>query len=219
MIKIRPVLGTLLNILNNSNKFYAVSSDIWQIRPILRTSWAKSNILDNFRPISEQFVQVLCIFYENSAYFKDIVDNLPVIWTIFEWFMNNFQPISRTLQWYKAFFSQEGRYPGYRHTQRAEIHLGTLLVKGERKGERSGYRQDPVISIVQAAHRYISLTARGKEYGTRKSYGGRQGPVKGKQRPHPAGRDPHPRGRQPGHQGERASVKETSRTQRLQPVH
>ena len=35
----------------------------------------------------------------------------------------------------------------------------------------------------------------------------------------PAGRDPHPRGRQPGHQGERALVKETSRTQRLQPVH
>ena len=35
----------------------------------------------------------------------------------------------------------------------------------------------------------------------------------------PAGRDPHPRGRQPGHQGERASVKETSHTQRLQPVH
>ena len=36
--------------------------------------------------------------------------------------------------------------------------------------------------------------------------------------PHPAGRDPHPRGCQPGHQGEQASVKETSHTQRLQPV-
>ena len=37
--------------------------------------------------------------------------------------------------------------------------------------------------------------------------------------PTPAGRDPHPLGRQPGHQGERALVKETSCTQRLQPVH
>ena len=65
------------------------------------------------------------------------------------------------------------------------------------------------------------------QYGTRKSYGGRQGPVRGQvetppggaETLTPAGRDPHPRGRQPGHQGEWASVKETSHTQRLQPVH
>ena len=37
--------------------------------------------------------------------------------------------------------------------------------------------------------------------------------------PHPVGRDPHLLGRQPGHQGERASVKETSHIQRLKPVH
>ena len=115
-----------------------------------------------------------------------------------------------------------GQYPGYRHTQRAEIHLGTLLVKGERKGERSGYRQDPSISVshrkerdlVQAAHRH-------NPYGKRdRDTTGGQDPVSGASRDlTPAGRDPHPRGRQPGHQGERASVKETSRTQRLQPVH
>ena len=89
-----------------------------------------------------------------------------------------------------------------------EIHLSTLLVKGERKGERSGYRQNPVISIVQAADRHNpygkrekgtstvqSHTAGGKAQsgdkqktppggqarpdGTRKSYGRRQGPVRG----------------------------------------
>ena len=46
------------------------------------------------------------------------------------------------------------------------------------KGERSGYRQDP---------RYIDiypLRQKGKEYETRKSYGGRQGPFSG------ASRDP-----------------------------
>ena len=42
----------------------------------------------------------------------------------------------------------------------------------QRERERSGYRQDPFISIIhrhtitsRAAHRYISLTAKGKEYG------------------------------------------------------
>ena len=109
---------------------------------------------------------------------------------VYEQFSTYFKDITVVQSFF--FFPQEGRYPGYRHTQRAEIHLGTLLVKGERKGERSGYRQDPVISIVQAAHRYISLTARGKEYGTRKSYGGRQGPVRGKQRPPPGRQRPSP---------------------------
>ena len=56
--------------------------------------------------------------------------------------------------------------------------------------------------------------------GKAQSYDGRQDPVSGASRDlTPAGRDPHPRGRQPGHQGEWASIKETSRTQRLQPVH
>ena len=67
------------------------------------------------------------------------------------------------------------------------------------KGERSGYRQDPVISIVQAADRYISLT--GKEYGTRKIYDGQARPSqRGRQRPPPGGqasRDPHPGGQRP----------------------
>ena len=88
---------------------------------------------------------------------------------------------------------------------------------------------------MQAAHRYISLTAKGKEYGQAEtlstghanhtaggkaqSAGQAETPPRRAETLTPAGRDPHPRGRQPGHQGERASVKETSRTQRLQPVH
>ena len=86
-----------------------------------------------FMDIIEQSQQVM--HHENSAYFKDI--------TVVQ-----------------SLFSPRGEIPRYRHTQRVqEIHLGTLLVKGERntgihnlvvKGERSGYRQDPV--IVQVAH-------------------------------------------------------------------
>ena len=49
---------------------------------------------------------------------------------------------------------------------------------------------------------------------------GGQGPIRQRaDRPQWASRDPHPLGHQPGHQGERASVKETSHTQGLQPVH
>ena len=79
------------------------------------------------------------------------------------------------------------------------------------KGERSGYRQDPLISVV---YRYISLTAKGKEYETCKSYSGRQGPIvrwAGKAqlagqaetptwragKTQQASRDPHPGGQRP----------------------
>ena len=135
------------------------------------------------------------------------------MWTIFEWFMS--------ITVVQSFFFPRGEIPGYRHTQRVqEIHLSTLLVKGERKGERSGYRQNPVISIVQAADRHNPYSKREKGTGTVQSHMvGGKAQSGDKQRPHPAGRDPHPQGRQPGHQGEWASVKETSRTQRLQPVH
>ena len=50
------------------------------------------------------------------------------------------------------------------------------MAKGERK-ERSGYRQDPV--IVQAADRYITLTAKGKEYGASKDPTRRAGKTPG----------------------------------------
>ena len=91
----------------------------------------------------------------------------------------------------KLFFPR-GEIPGYRHTQRAEIHLGTLLVKGERKGERSGYRQHPITSSTSGTSIYPLRQkgkVRGKQRppprgqarpdGTCKSYGGRQGPVRG----------------------------------------
>ena len=32
-------------------------------------------IFDLFQGLSEQFVQVLCIYFENSAFFKDILNN------------------------------------------------------------------------------------------------------------------------------------------------
>ena len=107
-------------------------------------------------------------------------------------------------------------------------------MKGERKGERSGYRQDPVISIVQAAHQHNPYS-KGKGYGACRAQkgGGQTGPDgqaetftrwayrlrRASRDPHPAGRDPHLLGHQPGHQGEQAMVKETSHTQRKQPVH
>ena len=95
------------------------------------------------------------------------------------------------------------------------------------KGEKIWVQARPNYNLVQAAHRHNPYgkrervrASRDPQYGTRKSYGGRQGPVRGQAETlTPVGRDPHPQGRQPGHQGERASVKETSHTQRLQPVH
>ena len=145
----------------------------------------------------------------------------------FDAFMDNFK-------WVKAFFLRgEIRYTP---SERRE------------KGERSGYRQDPIISIVhrhtnpvvkgkrssarntlvhswqkeRTIHRHITLTAKGKRVPVRYTQIIRwvARPSQGTSRdPHPVGRDPHPLGHQPGHQGEWASVKETSHTQRLQSVH
>ena len=65
----------------------------------------------------------------------------------------------------QSIFSQEGRYLGIGIPREQIIHLDTLLVKGERKGERSGYRQGPVISIVQATHRHNPYGKREKGTG------------------------------------------------------
>ena len=137
-------------------------------------------------------------------------------------FMDNFRVIFGQFSAYfkditvvQSFFFPRGRF-------------STLLKKGERKGERSGYRQDPVISIVQAAHRDKNpYGKREKVTSTVNHTVGGQGPIlrradrprRASRDPHPAGRDPHLLGHQPGHQGEWALVKETSRTQGLQPVH
>ena len=76
-------------------------------------------------------------------------------------------------------------------------------MKGERKGERSGYRQDPSISVI---HRYISLTAKGNEYETRKSYDGQARPSqRGRQRPPPDGQRPSP-ARAPTRTSRRAGI-------------
>ena len=152
-----------------------------------------------------------------------------------------FRPILRTLQWYKAFFPKRGdtwvqAYPGSR-----EIHLGTLLVKGERKerdlgtGKTQSYKWFKGKKSIDIG---ITLMAkRGTDIPSHYTAGG-QGPVRpvgwaqtetltqwadktrrASRDPHLAGRDPHPLGYQPGHQGEWASVKETSHTQGMQPVH
>ena len=156
------------------------------------------------------------IFFNCEQLFSDL-------WTLFGLFKGHYGQFQVSL---KLFFLR-GELPGYRHTQVAEIYIDTHLMKGERK-ERSGYRQDPVISVV---HRDITLTVKGKEYrhqynpyGKRKRVWGTQGPDRqqadrtqprqaqtltrwaGKTRrastdPHLAGRDPHPLGHQPGHQG------------------
>ena len=75
----------------------------------------------------------------------------------------------------------------------------------------------------------ITLMAKGKGYRARKAqtYDGQAETLtwwagktqRASRDPHLVGRDPHPPGHQPGHQGEWASVKETSHTQGLQPVH
>ena len=131
-------------------------------------------------------------------------------------------------------FSQEGRYLGIGISREQKIQWYT---PSERRGEKRKEKSD----LVQAAHRHNPYGKREKSTGLAETPPGGQARPDGqaeilstghanhmaggkaqsgdKQRPHPAGRDPHPRGRQPGHQGERASVKETSRTQRLQPVH
>ena len=56
------------------------SSDFW-------------TIFDLFQGLSEQFVQVLCIYYENSTYFKDNCDQFSTSHA----FMVNFRPVLWTL--------------------------------------------------------------------------------------------------------------------------
>ena len=151
------------------------------------------------------------------------------LWTIFEWYLDNFCPILRTfwtvfrhfVQVQSLFFFLRGEIPGYRHTQVAEKYIGTLLTKGESNTS----------TTIQWCKRHIGITLTvkaDKGYGhTQSLYGGHARPRQTWQAyrpwrpsrdPHPVGRDPHPLGHQPGHQGEWALVKETSRTQGLQPV-
>ena len=90
---------------------------------------------------------------------------------------------------------------------------------------------------MQAAHRYISLTAKGKEYETRKSYSGRQGPIvrrAGKAQSVGQDRDPHLAGRQDPtgkqrpsprwaetltHEGANQNIKESGHRSRRPPAH
>ena len=171
------------------------------------------------------------IFGQFSTYFKVFLNSLYKFYAFIVKF-------GLFLQWYKAFFFPRGEIPGYRHTQRVqEIHLGTLLVKEREKekdlgtgktqssivhrhtnpvvkGKRSSARNTVVHSWwkERTIHRYITLTAKGKEYGTRRDHTAvrqgpivrrdRQGPVQqSRQRPPPSGagrdpiqasRDPHP---------------------------
>ena len=128
------------------------------------------------------------------------------------------------LQWYKAFFSQEGRYPGYRHTQRAENTLIHNLVV---KGERSGYRQDPITSSTSGTSIYIPYgkrervrASRDPQYGTRKSYGGRQGPVRGQAETPPGGQRPSPRRAETlTLEGANQDIKESGHRSRRPPAH
>ena len=85
------------------------------------------------------------------------------------------------------------------------------------KGERSGHRQDPVISIVQAAHRYISLTAKGNHTagGKAQSAGQAETPP-GRQRPSPS-RVPTSTSRRAGiGQGDLPHTKVTTSSLRMQ---
>ena len=159
--------------------------------------------MDNFRPILMNFMKVWCIYEQ------------------FQMIYGKIRPVSRTLWTFlsksKLFFSQEGRYPGYRHTQRNTLIHSKWKERGKRKVIWCNRHID-IYPLRQKGinTRHANHTAGGKA----QSYDGQPRPSqRGKQRPHPASRDPHLLGRQPGHQGERASVKETSRTQRLQPVH
>ena len=125
----------------------------------------------------------------------------------------------------KPFFLR-GEIPGYRHTQVAEIHLGTLLVKGDIYIQPCGKGKEiqpcgKGKEIWQVAHQYNNPYGK-REKGTNipsHHMAGRQDPT-GKQRPSPSGQRPSPaRDTNLGHQGEWAVVKETSHTQGKQPVH
>ena len=97
------------------------------------------------------------------------------------------------------------------------------------KGERSGYKQDPVISIVQMAHQDITLTAKGKEYETCKSYSGWQGPIvrwagkaksAGRQRPPPSGQArPDRQAETLTHEGANQDIKESGHRSRRPPTY
>ena len=69
------------------------------------------------------------IFGQFSTCYMDIIEQFEQLRTSFMHYCENSTYFYSGTKLF--FFSQEGRYPGYRHTQRAEIHLGTLLVKGE----------------------------------------------------------------------------------------
>ena len=110
----------------------------------------------------------------------------------------------------------------YRCTQVTKKYIAIHSWRKEREKER-----EEESDLVQAAHRHNPYGKRDKGYGHVKArqMAGRQGPngqaetftwwayrpQQASRDPHLAGRDPHPLGHQPGHQGERASVKETSR--------
>ena len=112
------------------------------------------------------FNKKLHTYFENSAYFKDIVDNFRVV----------FEHYSGT----KLFFPKRGDTLGIGIPR--EIHWWK-----EREKEKDLGTGKTQLHLVQVVHRYISLTAkrervRGKQrpdpqYGTHKSYSGRQGPI------------------------------------------
>ena len=78
----------------------------------------------------------------------------------------------------------------YTHNKRREERPREIQPCGKGR-EIPGYTQDPVISIVQAAHRHNPYGKGDKGYRHRPNHMvGMQGPVNG------ASRDPHPAGRQ-----------------------
>ena len=132
-------------------------------------------------------------------------------WTIFDLFLGLFwtvlciyceiRPILRTL-WtisceFKAFF-RRGEIPGYRHTQRNTL-IHNLVVKGE----RSGYRQDPLIPVV---HRdTYPLRQKGKSTRHANHMAGGKAQSGDKQRPPPGGQRPSP-SRAPTRTSRRAGI-------------
>ena len=58
----------------------------------------------------------------------------------------------------ETFFLQRGEIPGYRHTQVTEIHLGTLLVKGETQQYISIYQHIGTILMAKGKRAPAYLT-------------------------------------------------------------
>ena len=205
-----------------------------KIRTILRTFWTK--FLDNFRPISEQFVQIYAFIVKFGLF-------LTVI---------------------QSFFSQEGRYLGigiprerntsrYTPSERREITTlekdlgtgktqssivhrhtnpvvkgkrssarnisGTLLTKGENNNPTAKGKRVPAYNPLRRAARPSQGTSREphpagrQDPGTRKSYGGRQGPVSG------ASRDPTRRAETLTLEGANQDIKESGHRSRRPPAH